>query len=298
MYMELEKEGISARAGQSPDNPALSELCSEVKTKLAHTVRSNSRRHRTLTPGQIVKMLAREFPPDFHQTLLDQMAQEKGFRDIKSLLTPSGQLFLYSIDFMSPGEAEAKVHFEEMKHVLAERIRRDSRVTTTLTPLGALYDLWPELEKVQVCSVLNQMQNQPGYQDLKTVSAGSGELYLYSELHVSGKYAAMLARCAVNDSCETIAHTVREESKIHPRPTNVSIFNSHVFGIPPSSLGHCIVRVLNKPEYADIRKLVHPESEAVYLYSNLYLSEEQASSMMRWLEESRRPKAANADMTP
>lgn len=287
MYMELEMVGSSSDAGNASDQLALSGSATEVMEKLAHTVRNNARRHRSLTSGHIVKILARDFPFEFQQALPNLMAKQESYRDIKSLYTPSGQLFFYSLNFIVPGEAEAKVHMEEMKHVLAEKIRRDSRVATTLTPLSALYALWPELEKVQVCSILNQMQNQTNFQDLKTVSAGSGEMYLYSEVHISEKYATLLARCAVTDACETIVHTVREESRIHPRPTNVCVFNSHVFGIPSSSLEHCIVRVLNKPEYSDIRKLVHPETEAVYLYSNLYLNEEQASSMMRWLEESR-----------
>lgn len=285
MYMGYETEASHAHEGYTLDGIAVSVQVAEVKTKLAHTVRKNARRHCSLTPGQLLKVLAKDLPIDAQQALLAEMLQEAVYSDIKSVITASGQLFLYSLTHMTTMEAEAKGHLEEVKHVIAEKIRRNSRVTTSLTPLGALYSLWTELKPVQVCSILNEMQTQACYGDLKTISACSGELYLYSERHITDKYAALLVRAAVNDACQMIVHTVREESRIIPRPTKIGTFTSHVFGIPATSLQPCIVRVLNKPEFSDIRKLVHPETEAVYLYSSMYMNEERAYSVMKWLEE-------------
>lgn len=285
MYMGYETEASHAHEGHTLNGIAVSGQLAEVKSKLAHTVRKNARRHCALTPGQLLKVLAKDLPIDAQQALLAEMLQETVYSDIKSMITASGRLFLYSLTHMTTMEAEAKGHLEEVKHVIAEKIRRNSRVTTSLTPLGALYSLWTELKPVQVCSILNEMQTQACYRDLKTISACSGELYLYSERHITDKYAALLVRAAVNDACQMIVHTVREESRIIPRPTKIGTFTSHVFGIPATSLQPCIVRVLNKPEFSDIRKLVHPETEAVYLYSSMYMNEEHAHSVMKWLEE-------------
>lgn len=285
MHMGYETDAINAIGSVALDVVAVSGQVAEVKTKLAHTVRKNARRHCALTPGQLLKVLARELPTEKQQTLLEEMQQETQYCDIKSVITTSGRLFLYSLAHITPMEADAKGHLEEVKHVIAEKIRRDSRVSTALTPLAALYRIWSELKTVQICSIVNEMQTQPSYGDLRTISASSGELYLYSERHITDKYAALLARAAVNDACQMIVHTVREESRIIPRPTKIGTFTSHVFGIPATSLQPCIIRVLNKPEFSDIRQLVHPETEAVYLYSNMHMNEEHAFSVMNWLEE-------------
>ena len=285
MYMGYETETSHTHEGHRLDGEALSGQVAEVKAKLAHTVRKNARRRGSLTAGQILKILAKDLPTEVQQTLLSEMLQETVYGDIKTIVTPSGQLFLYSLTHMTPMEADAKGHLEEVKYVIAERIRRDSRAATALTPLGSLYGLWSELKTMQVCSIINEMQTQGCYGDLKTISAASGEMYLYSERHITERYAALLVRAAVNDACQMIAHTVREESRIFPKPTKIGTFTSHVFGIPATSLQPCIIRVLNKPEFSDIRKLVHPETEAVYLYSNMYMNEEHAFSVMKWLEE-------------
>lgn len=285
MHMEIQTEALHTHDGQSLELIGVCDLESEVKSKLAHTVRSNARRHKALTPSSLVKLLARDLPLSTELSLVAKMSKESSFGDIKAIITPSGQVFLYSLNHMDPREADAKGRIEEVKHLIAEKIRRDSRVTTALTPLGALYTIWPDFKSVQICSILNQMQTQGIYRDLKTISASSGELYLYSELHLTEKYAALLVRAAVHDACATIVQTVREESRIYPRPTKVSIFTGQAYSIPAASLQPCIVKILNNPEFTDIRKLVHPGNEAVYLYSNLHLNERQACSIMKWLEE-------------
>lgn len=291
MYLNLKLGASPIQEEQVVEAMALMEMMAGIKAKVAHTVRNNARRYRSLTPGQMVNVLAKDLPDDVQRSLAGDMSKEPGFSDIRTLLTPSGQLFLYSLHHLSPKDAETKGRLEDVKQVLAEKIRRNSRVTTTLTTLRALYDLWPELQTAQVCALLNEMQAQPAYRDLKTISSLSGELFLYSELHMTGNYAALLVKAAMNDACATIVSTVREESRIYPRPTKISVFSSHAYGIQAASLQPCIVKILNNPLYFDIRKMVHPDTEAVYLYSTQHLTEEQASTMMRWLEEGSAPEA-------
>jgi hypothetical protein len=283
-------EGFHAENSQSPEadtyqRASIIEQAAEVKAKLVHNVRRNCKRHGALTSSHILSVLAKGLPPDLQGGLQESIASDTVSSDIRTLVTPSGQLFFYSLTYMSCEDAAIKGKFEEVKHAMAEKIRRDSRIATALTPLNAMFRLFPDLKPVKICSLLNEMQTQVPYRDIKTVSAFSGEMYLYCELHITDKYAALLVRSAVNDACSTIAEMVREDSRIYPRPTRISIFTSQVYGIPPATLQPCIVRVLNSPEYSDIRKLVHPESESEYLYSNLHLNEEHAYSLMKWLEE-------------
>jgi hypothetical protein len=286
MHQGFETAATERPEAMTASDAALSVEIAEVVARFAQTVRSNSKRHGSLTPGQTLTALAKDLHPQFQKTLQTKLPTDDGYRDIKSIMTSSRQIFFYSLAHMSASDAEAKGRIEEMKHVIAEKIRRDSRVTISLTPLHAIYALWSEMRTVKICSILNEMQAQDCFGDIKTVSACSGALYLYCDRHITEKYAVLLARTAVNDTCTAIAHTVREESRIYPRPINVTAFTSQVFGIPPASLQPCIMRVLNHPEFSDIRKLVHPDTRAVYLYSNKYMSEVQALSVMKWLEES------------
>lgn len=285
MYKEFETEIPITDHGRDIGGITLNQQLAEVKAKLAHTVRGNAKRYSALTPLHILTVLAKQLPVEVQRSVVTEMSAEEPYRDIKTFITPSGQHFLYSLLHITPQQAEAKGCLEEVKHLIAEKIRRDSRVATALTPLGTLYDLLPDIKPVKICSILNEMQTRDVYRDLKTVAACSGELYLYCDLHITEKYAALLVRAAVNDACSIIVDTVREESRVYLRPTRVSLFTSQVFGIPPAALHPCIVRVLNNQECGDIRKLVHPETESVYLYSNLHMNEEHAHSVMRWLEE-------------
>lgn len=276
-------------AAQAFHRTSISGQAAEVKAKLIHNVRRNSKRYGVLTSSHMLTVLAQDLPADFHRPLLESISHDPFCSDIRTLLTPSGQLFFYSIAHMSSEDAATKVQLEEVKLTMAERIRRDSRIATALTPLCTMFAQFPEITPVKVCSMLNEMQTQTHYRDIKTVSSTSGELYLYCDAHITEKYATMLVKSAASDACQTIVDTVREESRLYPRPTKVSAFTSQVYGIPPTTLHPCIVRVLNSTEYADIRKLVHPETEAEYLYSNLHMTEEQAAALMKWLEEGRQP---------
>ncbi len=291
MHEDILSNHSNNPAAQAFKRTSVSGQAAEVKAKLIHNVRRNSKRYGVLTSSHILTVLAHDLPADSHHPLLESISHDPFCSDIRTLLTPSGQLFFYSIAHMSSEDAATKVQLEEVKLTMAERIRRDSRIATALTPLCTMFAQFPEITPVKVCSMLNEMQTQTHYRDIKTVSSTSGELYLYCDAHITEKYATMLVKSAVSDACQTIVDTVREESRLYPRPTKVSAFASQVYGIPPTTLHPCIVRVLNSTEYADIRKLVHPETEAEYLYSNLHMTEEQAVALMKWMEDGRKPNS-------
>lgn len=89
---------------------------------------------------------------------------------------------------------------------------------------------------------------------------------------------------AAHDPCATIAETVRDESKRYPRPTCVLLFLEKLFGIHEDDLKSIVCKTLERPEFNDIKAMVHPETGAVYLYSNQYLDEERAFMMMDYVE--------------
>ncbi len=68
----------------------------------------------------------------------------------------------------------------------------------------------------------------------------------------------------MNDPCATIATMVRNESRVYPQPTNIELF----------------------AEFKDIQ-LIHASTDARYLYSNLYMDEDHARSLVEWEEVER-----------
>ena len=256
----------------------------EIKAKLARAIRSNSKERGALTPADTISALAPGTPLEMQCALLAEMATEDTYSDIRAVATPSGLIYFYSQVHVWPEEAAAKCKVEEVKFLVMEKVRSDSRCRVALTPADDLHALCPELEQERFAAILDEMQAEARYADLKSVTACNGEIYLYSDMHMTGKYAALLARAAASDPCTAIADTVREESRIYPRPTKVDLFKSQVFGIPSGSLEATITWVLKKEEFDDIQKLVHPLTGAVYLYSRQHMTERHASSVMDWLE--------------
>jgi hypothetical protein len=101
---------------------------------------------------------------------------------------------------------------------------------------------------------------------------------------MSDYYALLLTRVAAQDPCATIAETVRDESKRYPRPTNVLLFMEKLFGMKEADLKASISALQRRPEFSDIKTLVHPTTGGFYLFSSRYLDEDTASSMMDWQE--------------
>ncbi len=220
--------------------------------------------------------------------VLAEMAAEDRYRDIRAITTATGLIFVYSDAYIAADDAAAKSLVEEAKFILASAIRADSRDNVKLTPVGALYALAPDTDQKIIDALLKGMQTEARFADIKTVTASNGDVYFHSDNYLVGNYAVTLLMAMAGDHCATIAETVREESKIYPRTTNVAIFREQrVYGIPPDDLEAIIADILRKPEYTDIRKIVHPTTGAVHLYSNRYIDEEHAWAMMDWEEVGR-----------
>jgi len=131
------------------------------------------------------------------------------------------------------------------------------------------------------------MQTDARYWDIKPVTTPSGEVCFHSDAYLNGNYATILMRAQANDPCATVAETVRDASRIYPRPTPVQVFREKAFGIDPEKLDALVAETLTKPEFPDIKKMVHPSTGAVYLYSTKYMSDGQAWYIMDWEEVGR-----------
>lgn len=271
---------------QKPAEPTVA----EIKAKIAETVRTNAEKHSRVTPADIVFALVPGTRPEDKTAILEDIAADEGYADIKAVTTASGGAFFFSLTYIDVNQAISKSRIEETKFAIAEKVRGDSKNALKLTPVGDLHVPIPGMEQDEIAVVLQEMQADPKYADVKSITASTGNLFLYSNRHMSDYYALVLSRVAAKDPCATIAAMVRDESRTYPRPTCVQLFTEKLFGIAPCDLKPIVDEMLQKPEYEDIKMMVHPETGAVYLYSSQYLREGAAWTKMDWQEVG---KAAN-----
>ena len=199
------------------------------------------------------------------------------------MVASSGTAYLYSETYITKNQAEILIQTEDIKTKIAEKVREDSKNLTKVTVVDSLGTLIPDLEPDKVEDNVAELLKDDRYHDIKSVVASTGTVYLCSERYITKNYADILVRAEVNDPCATIAATVRDEARIYPRATRIEFFENPIFNIDPDELETYIARTLERQEFQDI-KLIHASTDARYLYSNLYIDEDYARSLVEWEE--------------
>jgi hypothetical protein len=268
---------------KDPDETVQNSLTDEMLAKIADKVREDSSGLGRPTPIASLAALVPELDSDQVVAGLATMAADERWKDVRSLALPSGAVYFYSDEHIAPAAAFEKANREELQVRIADKVREVSRSLAELTSTDSLRTLLPDLEATEIEDTLSAMAQDDRYGDIKLVTATTGAAYLYSDTHVTESYAKILARAAANDACATIAATVRDESRIYPRPTQIRLFREAVFNINPDELEIHVARTVGRPEYNDIKMIV-ASTEAVYLYSDLYLDPDQALALVEWNE--------------
>lgn len=256
----------------------------EIKARIAEKVRADSGERAAVTPSEVVFALVPGSQQAAISAVLEEMAADERYADIKAVTTASGMVFFLSKTHFDTEEAIAKSRIEEVKFLLAEKVRADSKNDVALTSVSELQALAPEMEQEGIAAVLDEMRTDDRYADIKQVTSPTGDVYYHSDRHMSGYYAVVLGRVAEKDPVATVAAMVRDESRIYPRPTCIEFFMEPLFGIPPSDLKAVFDELVRRPEYGDIKLMVHPDTGAVYAYSSQYLSGDAAFQKMHWVE--------------
>ncbi len=258
-------------------------MTAEMLTKIADKVREDSGGLGRPTAVASLGTLIPELTLDLVATGVATMAADERWKDVRSLTLPSGAVYFYSDEHIAPAEALGRARRDELQFRIAERVRETSENLAELTGADTLSGLGSDVEAAEIEAAVGAMAQDDRYQDIKSVTASTGATYLYSEKHITRSYAQILARAAANDPCATIAATVRDESRIYPRPTQTRLFREPVFNISPEELDVHIARTLARPEYADVKKIV-ASTGAVYLFSDLHLDADQALALVEWNE--------------
>jgi len=255
----------------------------EIEAAMADRIRADSVAHSAMTLAEEVFALVPGLRRGEITPMLEEMAADERYADIKAVTTDSGNVFFFSKRHIGEGEAFARSRLEESMLLAARRVRADSGERNVLTPEADL--LGPDREGRGVdLAALAALPADGRYADIRKVTTAAGDVCYHSTRYVSGGYAALLCRAASKDPCATIAETVREDSKIYPRATNIRVFGAAAFGVAADALDGTIEEILRRAEFSDIRRIVHPATGGTYLYSDRYLTEPHAVALMDWEE--------------
>lgn len=171
---------------------------------------------------------------------------------------------------------------DELHLKFAEKVRGDSKYLADLTSATSLSSVQNQNGNETIeASLVDLANDQTTFADIRSITGPTGQMYFYSQKYMTQGYARILARVKAGDPCLTIAETVREESKIYPRPTNVELFKYGLFKIDRGELDTLVARTLELN--ADIQAF-RTGMGSLYLYCNLYLTPERATLLAKHQE--------------
>ena len=128
--------------------------------------------------------------------------------------------------------------------------------------------------------IVKEMMNQN--EDLKEIPGHDGLPRYYSAQCMSEAYARLLVRKEGNPLL-LIAETVRENSKIYPRPVRIDIFRNEPFDLTEEEISTCLQKMKEEDQYKDIAQTTTSEG-TVFLYSTLHLEPDYASMLAEWVD--------------
>jgi hypothetical protein len=173
--------------------------------------------------------------------------------------------------------------------VAADLIRENSKAGKLVLPedighaLHAKYGLTPisgEALDGGLSTILQETMKQHG--DLREIPGHDGLPRYYSEQYMSVAYSRLLVQ-KEEGPLVLIAETVRENSKVYPRPISRDIFKNVPFALTEEEIVTCLEKMKAAEQYNDIAQTVTSEG-VVYLYSTLHLDPDYASMLAEWVD--------------
>ncbi|MFH2115057.1 MAG: hypothetical protein ABIJ86_11185 [Spirochaetota bacterium] len=152
-------------------------------------------------------------------------------------------------------------------------IREASRATE-LTALSEL--VGNELEPTEIEVLLSTQAEE----DIKLMR-GSRDVYYFSDRYITSAYALHLFRVAEKDPAKMIADTVRDESRIYPRPTPIESFLQVPFSMSKAVLDGVLWQISQRNDMEDIISTTASDG-SIYLFSTKYLNASHAESLAEW----------------
>ncbi len=171
---------------------------------------------------------------------------------------------------------------DEDKVALIGNFIRDKSSEGELTNAEDLLEEPISLEVDEVLTMIEELNKRDDFLDI-VVHKGKEKVYLYSINFITKNYANMMIVVEEKDFFKMIADTVRQESKIYPRPTNVKLFSKAPFKLSKDDFLEIYNQLKKKEEYKDIQE-VKASNNAIYLYSEDFMKRAHAASIAEWIE--------------
>jgi len=159
---------------------------------------------------------------------------------------------------------------------------RDKSYEGILVNAEDLLDEPLSLEVDEVLPMIDELKSREEFSDICIVN-GAEKIYMFSENYMTKNYSKMMILVEEKDLFKTIAETVREESRLYPRPTDVRLFGKAPFKLPKEEFYKVYEQLKKKEEYSDIQE-TRASNNALYLYSDKFLKKAHAASLAGWIE--------------
>lgn len=174
---------------------------------------------------------------------------------------------------MAPGTPEVTAES------LAGAIRKDS-LGFALSSRARLESLFPGADVEAILA-----EAGPSLPDIGRI-AGASTSYWYSTNSMTESYATSLARVEEKDPLNLIAQTVRDDSRIYPRPTSLAVFYEAPWRLGQTEMASALLKLGRSPGVEDIQSCT-ASNGAVYLYSTKYMTPDHASGLTEYYEVER-----------
>jgi hypothetical protein len=138
------------------------------------------------------------------------------------------------------------------------------------------------LEVDEVLAYIDELKERDEFSDI-SMKKGAENIYLFSEKYITMNYAKMMILVEEKDLFKLIAETVRDESRIYPRPTSIRLFSKAPFKLSRDEFLQVLEQMNKKEEYSDIKES-RASNKALYLYSEKYMKKALADSLTEWIE--------------
>ena len=130
------------------------------------------------------------------QPLFKEILEEtlNRYEDLEKLPDKGEEPRFYSSQFMTESYTRILSQKEtDLLLLIAEVVRENSAVYPRPVPLDLFGDSPFNLSQDQLQGYLEQMAREEGYRDIKQTTASTGNVFLFSSLHLEPDYASMLA---------------------------------------------------------------------------------------------------------
>lgn len=135
-------------------------------------------------------------------------------------------------------------------------------------------------------AALEHVHDRLACDDIRVIE-GAHDVYLYSAELMSDNFAHWAFLSQEGDDVATLVDTVREESRVYPRPMLARSLTNAPYGLALEHVYEVFEQVAASGDYPDIQRCAASNGD-VYYYSTTYLSTAQAKALAQWYSVEKR----------